>query len=97
VSAVLAIDVSNSMRGVPLETAVAAATTFLQKVPPTMPVGVLTFAERAVALAPVSVDRATATDAIDSIGAATSQGTALFDAVIAAAGMFDPAGAASTT
>jgi tight adherence protein B len=94
VSAVLAIDVSNSMRGAPLETALAAATTFLQKVPPTMPVGVLAFAERAVVLAPVSVDRAAATDAIDSIGGTTSQGTALFDAVIAAAGMFDPKGTA---
>ena len=94
VSAVLVIDVSNSMRGVPLQTAVAAATTFLQSVPPTMPVGVVTFAERPVQLAPISTSRAAAVAAVDLIGATTTQGTALYDAVIVAAGMFDAAGAA---
>ena len=94
VAAVLAIDVSNSMKGVPLDTAVAAAKTFLQAVPPSMRVGVLTFAEQPAVLTSVSLNRAAATDVIDSIGVTTSQGTALYDAVIAAAGMFDPASAA---
>ena len=89
VDAVLAIDVSNSMRGVSLQTAVAAAETFLARVPATMPVGVLTFAGEPVVLAPVSTDRSAAREAVASIGATTSQGTALFDAVVMATGMFD--------
>jgi len=89
VDAVLAIDVSNSMRGASLQTAVAAAETFLARVPASMPVGIVTFAEQPVVRAPVSTDRVSAREAVGAIGANTSQGTALFDAVVAATGMFD--------
>jgi len=91
VSAVLAIDVSNSMRGTSLQTAIAAANTFLASVPPTMPVGVIAFAEAPTVLAPLGDDHDRARAAVASIGAETTQGTALFDAVVAASGLFDPA------
>jgi tight adherence protein B len=89
VDAVLAVDVSNSMRGSSLGTALAAARTFVAGVPESMPVGVLTFSDRPVVLSPVSSDRASVEKAVASIGSSTSAGTALYDAVATAAGMFE--------
>jgi tight adherence protein B len=88
VDAVLAIDVSNSMRGPKLETALAAARTFVQGVPSTIPVGVVSFAQEPVVRSPVSDDRAAVGLAVDSLSATTSQGTALFDTIVQASGMF---------
>jgi tight adherence protein B len=90
VDAVLAIDVSNSMRGRPLSTALAAARTFLAGVPKSMPLGVVTFSDRPVILSDVSNDRASVEWSVRSIGGSTSQGTALFDAVATAATLFEP-------
>ena len=56
VDAVLAIDVSNSMSGLELETALAAARTFLQGVPADMPIGVVSFADSVVVRSPVTDD-----------------------------------------
>lgn len=90
VDAVLAIDVSNSMRGGALSTALAAARTFLAGVPASMPLGVLTFSDQPVVLSPVTTDRASVEQAVASIGGSTSSGTALFDAVSQAAALFEP-------
>ena len=90
VDAVLAIDVSNSMRGRQLSTALAAAQAFLAGVPSSMPLGVVTFSDQPIVLSSVSDDRASVEAAVASIGGSTSQGTALFDTVATAAAMFDP-------
>jgi tight adherence protein B len=90
VDAVLAIDVSNSMRGRQLSTALAAAQAFLAGVPTSMPLGIVTFSDQPIVLSSVSDDRVSVETAVDSIGGSTSQGTALFDTVATAAGMFDP-------
>lgn len=89
VDAALAIDVSNSMRGSRLGTALAAARTFVASVPESMPVGVLTFSQRPLMLSSVSIDRASVESAVASIGSSTTAGTALYDAVATAAAMFD--------
>jgi tight adherence protein B len=89
VDAALAIDVSNSMRGTPLQTALAAARTFVSGVPESMPVGVVTFSNRSRVLSPVSADRASVNEAVASIGSSTSAGTALYEAVATAAHLFD--------
>jgi tight adherence protein B len=89
VDAVLAIDVSNSMRGRPLSTALAAARTFVAGVPASMPLGVVTFSDEPTVLSPLAEDRASVERAVTSIGDSTSAGTALFDAVTTAVGMFD--------
>ena len=81
VDAVLAIDVSNSMRGRPLSTALAAARTFVAGVPASMPLGVVTFSDEPTVLSPLAEDRASVERAVTSIGDSTSAGTALFDAV----------------
>ena len=97
VDAVLAIDVSNSMRGPKLATALAAARTFLQGVPPSIPVGILSFSGGPVVDAPVSTDRSAAEAAVGSLRTATSQGTALFRAVVSGAGMFGAEASAQHT
>jgi tight adherence protein B len=89
VDAVLAIDVSNSMRGRPLSTALAAARTFVAGVPASMPLGVVTFSDEPTVLSPLAEDRASVERAVTSIGDSTSAGTALFDAVATAVEMFD--------
>ena len=89
VDAVLAIDVSNSMRGRPLSTALAAARTFVAGVPASMPLGVVTFSDEPAVLSALAEDRASVEGAVTSIGNSTSAGTALFDAVATAVAMFD--------
>jgi tight adherence protein B len=92
VDAILAIDGSNSMRGEPLRTALAAARTFLDGVPASMPLGVLTFSDEPVVLSPVSDDRPSVESAVASLTATTSQGTALFNTVVRASAMFTSSG-----
>jgi tight adherence protein B len=89
VDAVLAIDVSNSMRGLPLSTALAAARTFVAGVPASMPLGVVTFSDEPAVLSPLAEDRASVERAVTSIEDSTSAGTALFDAVATAVAMFE--------
>jgi tight adherence protein B len=90
IDAILAIDVSNSMRGRQLSTALAAAQTFLAGVPASMPLGIVTFSDSPTVLSGVTGDRAAVEAAAASIGSSTSHGTALFDAVVTASAMFDP-------
>jgi tight adherence protein B len=89
VDAVLAIDVSNSMSGASLTTALAAARRFVEQVPEWMPVGIVVFSEQPVVVQPVTSDRAAVAEAVDAIAATTSQGTSLFDAVVTGSEMFE--------
>lgn len=92
VQAVLAIDVSNSMRGEALATAIAAANRFIDRVPPWLSVAVISFAGTTRVVAPMTTDRRALHAAIAGTGTSTSQGTALYDGVIAASGLFDGRG-----
>jgi tight adherence protein B len=91
VDAVLAIDVSNSMAGGDLETALAAARTFVQGVPTDMPLGVVSFAATAVVRSPITADHTVVGSAVTSMATTTTQGTALFDTVATGVSMFGPA------
>ncbi|MDP9299915.1 MAG: VWA domain-containing protein [Actinomycetota bacterium] len=90
VDVVLAIDVSNSMQGGELRTALAAARAFVLGVPDSLPIGILSFAQEPMVRAPVTDDRASVKLAVDSLGTMTIQGTALYEAVVTGSGMFDP-------
>jgi hypothetical protein len=86
VDAVLAIDVSNSMRGGALMTALAATRTFVGETPEWIPIGILLFSERPVIVAPVTADRTAAHEAVTSIASTSpgdrptrSSGSAMFD------------------
>lgn len=89
VDAVLALDVSNSMLG-ELETALAAARTFVAGVPTSLPVGLLSFADQPVIHTAITSDRAAVDAAVSALTTTTTQGTALYEAVVAGASMFDP-------
>jgi tight adherence protein B len=92
VQVVLAIDVSNSMSGAELETALAAANDFVARVPSWISVGAVAFADHPVVVSPITDDRAGVTAAVSGMTATTSAGTALFGAIDAASGMFAPGG-----
>ena len=87
VDVVLAIDTSNSMRGEPVATAFDAARTFIASVSTSVRVGVLTFAGTPEVLAPVGASREQLATLLAS-PPATTKGTALYDALAAAAAMF---------
>ena len=92
VDAVLVIDTSNSMAGPELETALAAARTFMQGVPPSLPVGLVSFASEPIVRSPITDDRASVETAVASLTATTTQGTALFDSIVQASEMFTGSG-----
>jgi tight adherence protein B len=92
VDAILAVDVSNSMRGVELETALAAASAFLAEVPSGIDVGVLAFNKETSVVSPVAGDRAAVMAATSAIQPTTGAGTALFDTVVTASEMFEGGG-----
>jgi len=79
-TAVLAIDNSRSMIGEPLVAAKAAATTFLQGLPPDVAVGLVTFGATAAVTVEATLDRVLVQDAIDALSIDDTVGTALFDA-----------------
>jgi tight adherence protein B len=87
VSVVLAFDTSDSVKGAPLAAAVAAAKTFVAKLPPGVQVGVLTFSDRVRILQPITAQHDAVLKAIGSIGN-TVHGTVLYDSVRSAVGMF---------
>lgn len=84
---VLAIDTSNSMSGAPLATAFDAARQFVKQVPTWVRVGLLTFADRPQVVQPITSDRQALVGSLAS-PPSTALGTALFDAVTTASGMF---------
>lgn len=88
VEAVLAIDVSNSMAGEELQTALAAARAFVHGVPTSIPVGLVTFASQPAVLSRITTDRAAVEAALARVAANTSQGTALFRAVVTSTALF---------
>jgi tight adherence protein B len=89
VDAVLAIDVSNSMRGSDVRTALEAAKEFLGRVPSWLPVGVVAFSGSARVVSPITTDRAAVMAAVDGMTTETSSGTALYDAIGSASALFD--------
>ncbi len=84
---VLAIDTSNSVHGVPLASAVEAATAFIQGLPTGVGVGLVTFSDRARVVSPIAVDHAAALQALASM-TKTRSGTALYDGLATSAGLF---------
>jgi tight adherence protein B len=74
---VVAVDVSGSMAGEPIEQAKAAVGGLLRTLPPDVPVSLVSFGESAVVQHPFSTDRASLQAAVDGLIAAG--GTALFD------------------
>ncbi len=86
VDVVLAVDVSGSMRGEPLAAAVDAARGFVRGLPEGVRVGILTFAEGTRVAQRLTSDRGALLGALGSLEVRGE--TALYDAVVAAAGMF---------
>jgi len=91
IDVVLAIDLSTSMRGEPLSSAVAAAKRFLGGLPDAARVGLVTFSSKANVAVPLTTDRSKVNAALGRLSK-TQNGTALFDAVDRAVGMFSGAG-----
>jgi tight adherence protein B len=87
VDIVLALDTSNSVAGVPLEAAVQAARDFVDSLPTGVPVGVVTFSNRARVMQPVTSDHADVLKVLGQIGE-TRRGTRLYDGLIAATELF---------
>ena len=87
IDVVLAIDTSQSVAGDPLAESVAAAIGLVRAVPPNVSIGVVTFSDQARLLSPLTDDRTSLIRALSSISQ-TRTGTALYDAVDAAARLF---------
>jgi tight adherence protein B len=87
----LAIDTSDSVRGGPLVAAVAAAKSFVSRLPAGVPVGVLTFSDRPQVLLPIEADRSRVLSVLDSI-TDTAAGTAVYDGVGEAAAQLQGTG-----
>ena len=87
IDVVLAIDTSQSVAGDPLAESVAAAIGLVRAVPPNVSIGVVTFSDQARLLSPITDDRTSLIRALSSISQ-TQTGTALYDAVDAAARLF---------
>ena len=88
VDVVLAIDTSNSMRGQPLASAIAAALKFVTSLPTdqTVRVGIIEFASKPRVVQSLTDDRSALLTKLGSLS--TKHGTALYDAVRAASSMF---------
>jgi tight adherence protein B len=91
VDVVLAIDASRSMEGEPLKLALQAAKTFLDQLPPSVRVGVVTFGQDVRTPVALTTDRDKATKAIDATQT-IGIGTRLYDGVEAAASQFSGPG-----
>src|SRR4051794_15842621 len=84
-SIVLALDRSQSMRGRPLANAIAAAQSFTRAAGAEDHVGVVAFGHAAVTLTGSSSSAAEARDQLAGMTVDTTVGTALYDAIVAAA------------
>jgi tight adherence protein B len=91
IDVVLAIDLSTSMSGEPLSSAVAAARRFLQGLPEQAKVGLVVFSAKARTLVAPTMDRGKVAAALTHLPP-TERGTAVYDAVARAAGMFSGGG-----
>ena len=83
---VLAIDDSRSMIGAPLKAAVAAARNFIASKPTADAVAVLSFGPHPVSLSNLSTATIDTDAALRNVTVASHQGTALYDAIVAATG-----------
>ncbi|MBA2528958.1 MAG: VWA domain-containing protein [Euzebyales bacterium] len=83
---VVAVDVSGSMAGEPLDAAKAAAVDFIDAVPDGTQVAVLAFAGRPRLVASFTSDKAQVTEAVDALVAGGE--TSLYDAAVEAASLF---------
>lgn len=89
VDAVLAIDVSNSMRGAEIETALGAANLFVERIPSWISVGIVAFAAEPRIVTPLTDERDAVVAGLESVRTSDiSQGTALYDAIVTASRMF---------
>ena len=88
IDVILAIDTSDSVRGAPLAAAVAAAKAFVQSLPSNVPVGIITFSDQVRVLSPITSDHPALIAALGSL-TVTQLGTKLYDAVVAASGLFN--------
>ncbi len=86
---VLVLDASTSMRGQPLTAAKDAAQSFLDVMPSSVKVAVVSFASETQVLSEFTTDRAETATAIEGIEVAGE--TALYDGVLTATSVFDPA------
>ncbi|MGH8969502.1 MAG: type II secretion system F family protein [Actinomycetes bacterium] len=94
-AAVLAIDVSQSMRGPRIADAQAAARTFLETVPADVLVGLVTFGKLAETVQAPTEDRAAVALLVDQLEVDTVSGTALYDGSVLAADAVGESGARS--
>jgi tight adherence protein B len=86
VDVVLVIDTSGSMQGQPIASAVAAALEFTTGLPDAVPVGIVTFADKAKVLVRPTTDHS---KALAALGNLKAQGeTALYDGVTLASRLF---------
>jgi tight adherence protein B len=89
---VIAVDRSQSMQGRPLATALAAAQKFVRSAGPSDHVGVVEFGRSAIAVQGASGTPSDAATALSSIAVDQQSGTALYDAVVMAAGQLQSDG-----
>jgi tight adherence protein B len=87
IDVVLVLDTSRSVRGEPLEAALTAAKSFVETLPPGVPVGLVTFSNKPRVLLRPTANPSEASVALDTIDV-TQPGTRLYDAVVTAAGLF---------
>jgi tight adherence protein B len=88
---VLGLDTSKSVQGSALEFAVSAAKAFVSTLPSEIRVGVLTFSDRPRVLQEITADHQAVLGTLGTIKE-THPGTALYDAVTTAVGMFTGTG-----
>jgi tight adherence protein B len=88
---VLVIDTSGSMKGAAMTAAKAAATAFINQMPPDTRIGLIAFGDTARVASPFTTDRAALAAAVK--GLAPKGETALYDALVATAAQFSGEGA----
>jgi tight adherence protein B len=86
VDVVLTLDTSGSMQGEPIASAVNAARRFVRSVPPEVRLGLVTFADRANVVQPLTEDRNKVVAALNGVVAVGE--TSIYDGVTEAASLF---------
>ena len=94
--AILLIDASNSMKGAPIQNAMAAARAFLAERKKDLPVAIVVFGPDDTVLTDFTTDSAQLSDAVAKTPV-TSEGTHIYDALIKAASMAKDQGLERTT
>ena len=94
--ALLLIDASNSMKGAPIESAMAAARAFLKERKPNLPVAIVVFGPDDSVLTNFTTDATELTQSVSKTPA-TSEGTHIYDALVNAVDMAKDQGLERTT